>query len=76
MPLSEKIEQLLVDSRLIEQNLKTGKLTASFLKKYLSNLDDLSNEHGELDVEELLEELRNCENDELSMVDSPKDLKK
>jgi len=64
MSLSEKIEELLNDSRLIERFLKSGKLTSGALKKQLSTLEDLSDEHDELDIDDLLKELQNDESDE------------
>lgn len=73
MSLSDKIKELLFDSRLIERNLKLGKIDQNSLKKYLNSLDDLSNDYELLDVEELFNELKEEENNELSIVDSSKE---
>lgn len=70
MPLSDKVSFLLFDSRLVERNLRLGKINQSSLKKYLSSLDDLSSEHDLLDIEELFKELKKDGDNELSAVDS------
>jgi len=58
MPLNKKMEELVYDSRLLERYLKEGKLSKRALKKYEKELQDLSHEYDEIDVEELLEEVR------------------